>query len=184
MICTNAFATVGIIPAYAGSTPRFDSPCAAPRDHPRVCGEHALITRIRQMLSGSSPRMRGALGSHRCEPALVGIIPAYAGSTLLTPSTSLMMRDHPRVCGEHDGYCTIPDRDQGSSPRMRGAPGFAGVLGFAGGIIPAYAGSTPFIFTKQTIRRDHPRVCGEHDYRLRRKPQVPGSSPRMRGARD
>ena len=29
-------------------------------------------------------------------------------------------------------------------------------------ITPAYAGSTPYNLRKKSLKRDHPRVCGEH----------------------
>ena len=33
---------------------------------------------------------------------LYGIIPAYAGNTIAKAILSDTLRDHPRVCGEHD----------------------------------------------------------------------------------
>ena len=50
----------GIIPAYAGSTSTSLTAERCPRDHPRVCGEHPRPDWGRVLLSGSSPRMRGA----------------------------------------------------------------------------------------------------------------------------
>ena len=49
------------------------------------------------------------------------------------------------------------------------------------GIIPAYAGNTPPFPTGLRKRRDHPRVCGEHDLGVRNAAKEWGSSPRMRG---
>ena len=49
------------------------------------------------------------------------------------------------------------------------------------GIIPAYAGNTNDADSYSTARRDHPRVCGEHDHHLGVVPVVQGSSPRIRG---
>ena len=76
----------GIIPAYAGSTGpqrglRFDD-----GDHPRVCGEHLVLDTRDLRTSGSSPRMRGALPTISCICVVIGIIPAYAGSTANTQS--------------------------------------------------------------------------------------------------
>ena len=52
----------------------------------------------------------------------------------------------------------------------------------AGGIIPAYAGSTQPRSWCRAGGWDHPRVCGEHA-RLRKAHGImAGSSPRMRGA--
>ena len=91
----------GIIPAYAGSTDRLPACGAAWRDHPRVCGEHAVIISILAWGGGSSPRMRGAPIQTKREGMPSRIIPAYAGSTRSRGSSSGRCRDHPRVCGEH-----------------------------------------------------------------------------------
>ena len=49
-------------------------------------------------------------------------------------------------------------------------------------IIPAYAGSTRTLRAFFPLRRDHPRVCGEHLSLNSCWAVVRGSSPRMRGA--
>ena len=77
---------VGIIPAYAGSTPRASAPGASSWDHPRVCGEHEWHSDVVTAAQGSSPRMRGALHLLGLHALALGIIPAYAGST---PSLSV-----------------------------------------------------------------------------------------------
>ena len=71
----------------------------------------------------------------------------------------------------------------GSSPRMRGAPFYLQPRIHQQGIIPAYAGSTVGKAVRAGMRRDHPRVCGEHSAVLTYNWNSPGSSPRMRGAR-
>ena len=71
---------------------------------------------------------------------------------------------------------------EGSSPRMRGAQSTALPLLSASGIIPAYAGSTPFRLVGGAFLRDHPRVCGEHRKMQQAINAGKGSSPRMRGA--
>ena len=71
----------GIIPAYAGSTLSFVVLSSCQGDHPRVCGEHLMLAARRVAQSGSSPRMRGAHYEHVGVLEVVGIIPAYAGST-------------------------------------------------------------------------------------------------------
>ena len=71
----------GIIPACAGSTLRSALPCPAPRDHPRLRGEHSPERAASMASRGSSPLARGA-PSLDFEGSLdVGIIPACAGST-------------------------------------------------------------------------------------------------------
>ena len=90
-----------IIPAYAGSTGSVMFRDNYDGDHPRVCGEHGKSTLLFGFPEGSSPRMRGALllGSDRYHDRR--IIPAYAGSTSTPAERSLLLEDHPRVCGEH-----------------------------------------------------------------------------------
>ena len=71
----------GIIPADAGSTVSVLMNWTVMKDHPRGCGEHCRPLVRSARYRGSSPRMRGAL--RRACPccAIVGIIPADAGST-------------------------------------------------------------------------------------------------------
>ena len=51
------------------------------------------------------------------------------------------------------------------------------------GIIPAYAGSTPFHDVSLLVSQDHPRIRGEHDTPLTNVTPFTGSSPHTRGAR-
>ena len=89
-------------------------------DHPRVCGEHAQETERRAQESGSSPRMRGTHLSAGASATYRGIIPAYAGNTSACMRVTGRVRDHPRVCGEHNGNPSAVTFVSGSSPRMRG----------------------------------------------------------------
>ena len=95
MIC------VRIIPAYAGSTYGWPYGVDLSEDHPRVCGEHHGLDVSGDALEGSSPRMRGARSLFGQNRTQIGIIPAYAGSTMLSAYRTGDVRDHPRVCGEH-----------------------------------------------------------------------------------
>ena len=135
----------GIIPAYAGNTPRHGSSPACRRDHPRVCGEHTALHQRCAGPLGSSPRMRGTRPARRTEIHPRGIIPAYAGNTCRTRSPRQCARDHPRVCGEHIEPMDRSDRFTGSSPRMRGTLLRWSVVFRDVGIIPAYAGNTLLI---------------------------------------
>ena len=65
---------------------------------------------------------------------------------------------------------------------MRGALSLPPLSVSLSGIIPAYAGSTNHTSPVYGRTRDHPRVCGEHRYNVRKFFDDPGSSPRMRGA--
>ena len=71
----------GIIPACAGSTSSSTLAAVLSRDHPRMCGEHIILTPPTILRAGSSPHVRGALNTWRWNNPLSGIIPACAGST-------------------------------------------------------------------------------------------------------
>ena len=135
----------GIIPACAGSTFNASFGALQNRDHPRMCGEHAQGQWAAEVRVGLSPHVRGA---HRRQPQLrqrAGIIPACAGSTCWSRSTSRTVRDHPRMCGEHFDAGDLEVHVGGSSPHVRGAPRVEGLEPEKSGIIPACAGSTMVI---------------------------------------
>ena len=65
---------------------------------------------------------------------------------------------------------------------MRGARGQMDFKHGLGGIIPADAGSTIILELADSLKRDHPRGCGEHLSMISSVKAASGSSPRMRGA--
>ena len=171
----------GIIPACAGNTPRRSSRGSRPRDHPRVCGEHSNTCPTADGRPGSSPRVRGTRARVVRFEYLLGIIPACAGNTFECIELSRLLRDHPRVCGEHGLDGVQPTLQAGSSPRVRGTPLQIPNLCFQPGIIPACAGNTERHPPEVGVAGDHPRVCGEHiAYRIEGASSQ-GSSPRVRG---
>ena len=173
----------GIIPAYAGSTAAGFGSSAAPRDHPRIRGEHSQESRRFSSFMGSSPHTRGAPGEIQTHPPLCGIIPAYAGSTCNSAWRSPGTRDHPRIRGEHCVCSVLSSYVLGSSPHTRGALEVLLMPSAMVGIIPAYAGSTDKLDVIETTRRDHPRIRGEHFLYGLTCWFVVGSSPHTRGAR-
>ena len=151
-----------IIPADAGSTRYTTHTSNSSRDHPRGCGEHPSTRAWEDTGAGSSPRMRGAQGVPGHSHDQGRIIPADAGSTKDGTANQTHPTDHPRGCGEHFyGEMDYGGFD-GSSPRMRGAQAVELVDRPKDGIIPADAGSTQKGIDKDTMKRDHPRGCGEH----------------------
>ena len=175
-------APLGIIPAYAGSTPSPSTRRTTGRDHPRIRGEH--LTELSALLtaSGSSPHTRGAQRVRAAARVVRGIIPAYAGSTA-TPSTSGSATwDHPRIRGEHDEVVFYDTGAEGSSPHTRGAREYLGWWSNDEGIIPAYAGSTHRVAAWLSRARDHPRIRGEHAVSPSDSATLAGSSPHTRGA--
>ena len=135
-------------------------------DHPRMCGEHIDRIIVIPQDRGSSPHVRGARVCFCIAVALCGIIPACAGSTKLTSSKHCAIRDHPRMCGEHEAIGLYPSGRWGSSPHVRGARcGMFRSLTVRR-IIPACAGSTLFWKTQIACYEDHPRMCGEHTSKI------------------
>ena len=136
---------------------------------------------------GSSPRVRGTPAPRRRLHNRGGIIPACAGNTRSRPRTPAAVRDHPRVCGEHQPGRDADDAIKGSSPRVRGtqdrhrsgsqdAPGSSprvrgtraasNLVRCSCRIIPACAGNTGMSALRVSASRDHPRVCGEHTKKI------------------
>ena len=172
----------GIIPACAGSTRWASAGTAAPRDHPRMRGEHLPAAHRLVRLRGSSPHARGALSSRPERSPSARIIPAYAGSTGSGSGGWRRRRDHPRMRGEHGGWrCRFPSAP-GSSPHARGAPRQGGPDAEHRGIIPACAGSTRCRWPARRSCRDHPRMRGEHRRGASDMAAKLGSSPHARGA--
>ena len=157
------------------------------------------------LAAGSPPRMRGK-GVKPCNERVgMGITPACAGKRAIHNTVQLLVRDHPRMCGEKPTLrCPcLPCR--GSPPHVRGKavppllvsdryedhPRVCGEKGpqtMKGGhcarIAPAYAGESTCNTVGRQHRGEHPRVCGE-------KPKVmnlvlvrPGSPPHVRGKVD
>ena len=125
--------------------------------------------------------MRGALDTQTQGSIQGGIIPADAGSTRLSPMPHHELQDHPRGCGEHVTVLPRSAPSMGSSPRMRGTPGYEEPEQGCGRIIPADAGNTRRLRNPKGLRWDHPRGCGEHTFSASNCAGVRGSSPRMRG---
>ena len=87
-----------------------------------MCGEHFIISARGLGKTGSSPHVRGAQFRGEFVDHLVGIIPACAGSTTGVAASAKVTRDHPRMCGEHNGWKDKAALYLGSSPHVRGAP--------------------------------------------------------------
>ena len=194
-----------IIPAYAGSTGHVEGAFHFWPDHPRIRGEHIFVRVARLILEGSSPHTRGArrrqnryAPPRRNRPAYGGspgppiparpaggggIIPAYAGSTIVEEETGRKpigssphtrgarrrlhrLRPRYRIIPAYAGS-TVPVgyvvQDRGDHPRIRGEhPSSTTSWTTSGRIIPAYAGSTPGGRLPFRGVADHPRIRGEH----------------------
>ena len=112
---------------------------------------------------------------------LEGIIPTRAGTT--APATPWASRtgDHPHTRGGHGLIEKYGTKQQGSSPHVRGPPRDAPGGLEACGIIPACAGTTTHHAPPSVRKRDHPRMCGDHDEDGNTPSVQQGSSPHVRG---
>ena len=172
---------MGLIPARAGNTifSRFSTvPAWA---HPRSRGEHEDFTPGSGKRLGSSPLARGTPAGCVKMGSSTGLIPARAGNTNLTISSTSTSRAHPRSRGEHNLRERAYERFLGSSPLARGTPvrvppAFVGV-----GLIPARAGNTGSLAQLVAFQRAHPRSRGEHTLCFSMFASAPGSSPLARG---
>ena len=109
-----------IIPACAGRTTRYRPRTCAWPDHPRVCGANVHVGSGRCTCGGSSPRVRGELQRESRYGGLGRIIPACAGRTRSSVSSTRRRPDHPRVCGANSVEGSKTADLSGSSPRVRG----------------------------------------------------------------
>ena len=146
-----------------------------------MCGEQPFGGHSGGLCQGSPPRVRGTVGALRALWPLDGITPACAGNRMSDGRTSFTREDHPRVCGEQLMGLPSMSIRIGSPPRVRGT--VASVIAMAGDerITPACAGNSRFGNLSATIKKDHPRVCGEQEYRPLSLMMVMGSPPRVRG---
>ena len=69
-------------------------------------------------------------------------IPAYAGKTRRVASVTMLVSEHPRVCGENLDFVHHAEKPCGTSPRMRGKQGLIWWIMVVLRNIPAYAGKT------------------------------------------
>ena len=159
--CRTGSGSVRIIPALAGNT-HVSLPASPMRsDHPRSRGEYLPDRGVVLQEEGSSPLSRGIRGVLVLVAGAGGIIPALAGNTWPTCTTSPVCGDHPRSRGEY--YTPFPEQllQLGSSPLSRG-------------ILPNCANT-------HTMILDHPRSRGEYPDRVAGAEPHRGSSPLSRG---
>lgn len=129
-------------------------------EHPRLCGEHMMLSSSSAFVIGIPLHIRGARIMNHQNHMSAGNIPAYAGSTDVYIHETVFREGHPRLCGEHQVISRNGDQYVGSSPPRRGTRTGASPAPAGHGIIPAYAGST-LSFSPPVLSK--------------------GSSPRMRG---
>ena len=133
------------------------------------------------MGEGSSPLARGLHAVDRCGAADRRIIPARAGSTLVSASSAASAADHPRSRGVYRAGRRPRLPPQGSSPLARGLRNSSRLFSRLARIIPARAGFTTARSTPTPWARDHPRSRGVYVLVPGSVGVVQGSSPLARG---
>nr|CUV12158.1 conserved protein of unknown function [Ralstonia solanacearum] len=149
------------IPACAGNTPSGRACRRPPAVHPRMRGEHRIISIELAKAGGSSPHARGT-------PAC----------SLAHATTSTV---HPRMRGEHVRIAFGCLDFRGSSPHARGTLGFYESTKIPSRFIPACAGNTTAGTSRTTSAPVHPRMRGEHGVLATISTSLYGSSPHARG---
>ena len=109
------------------------------------------------------------------------LIPAWAGKTTSTRRPRSPSTAHPRVGGENTTAEHPSSTKPGSSPRGRGKLRPGVLQGNEGGLIPAWAGKTPWVTGRGARPPAHPRVGGENNVCRFGRDYDRGSSPRGRG---
>ena len=92
-----------------------------------------------------------------------------------------LCQDHPRACGDYLPFFGSCLGHSGSPPRLRGLHATYGENSENVGITPALAGTTLWKLFMSERYRDHPRACGDYQWRTRRNWRCLGSPPRLRG---
>ena len=110
----------GSIPACAGETRDDAVGRPAAEVYPRVCGgNRGILTQV-TAVAGLSPRVRGKRPNLAVNELRYWSIPACAGETTASPSTSSTNTVYPRVCGGNRTRVPIIMTATGLSPRVRG----------------------------------------------------------------
>ena len=158
--------------------PALSSPDSA---HPRSRGEHTFRCLMSFIMSGSSPLARGTHpnGQRTIHPHR--LIPARAGNTIGSVTTSCTVSAHPRSRGEHSPPRRPATPFAGSSPLARGTLCPSGGAVALSRLIPARAGNTDSVVGGHGVCPAHPRSRGEHMPLLPRLSLWAGSSPLARG---
>ena len=130
-----------ITPACAGNSPSGPTPPGAARDHPRVCGEQICPDLSSLQYLGSPPRVRGTASGMHLHRRRKRITPACAGNSPPRTTSTLFLKDHPRVCGEQLVRVARGGLGMGSPPRVRGTEGKTDINPMWRRITPACAGN-------------------------------------------
>ncbi len=173
----------GLIPAYAGRTTATNTPCHRRGAHPRLRGVDIHRRWPHEIGEGSSPLTRGGRRVGSARGVEHGLIPAYAGRTILLVWMFADDEAHPRLRGADHASSHFQLSPVGSSPLTRGGLLWDKKFDNGDGLIPAYAGRTRNLKTPYSISWAHPRLRGADSNWRRAMVARGGSSPLTRGGR-
>ena len=169
------------IPACAGEPSQTAALNALDGVYPRVCGGTLRVRRLRLLIVGLSPRVRGNRHQQGTYVSAGGSIPACAGEPTMNNQCGRKFTVYPRVCGGTTDAVSDIITQAGLSPRVRGNPMREKIRSVNIRSIPACAGEPPTpcqVLFQATV---YPRVCGgTRSTPFSRKICV-GLSPRVRG---
>ena len=109
------------------------------------------------------------------------ITPAGAGKTPSCTTFAPLVQDHPRRCGENQSLLLVNEHRVGSPPQVRGKRHPEWHIHGDARITPAGAGKTIHTGVRICTAEDHPRRCGENDFKLKSNRKEVGSPPQVRG---
>ena len=175
------YGAIRFIPAPAGNRGASEVPLELVAVHPRACGEQLTPLGPTALQIGSSPRLRGTVGSREPHVPLDRFIPAPAGNRGRPGRLRQREPVHPRACGEQTPVRSSNGKIAGSSPRLRGTAVLRLRVAMVPRFIPAPAGNRCHCRTGVVSLSVHPRACGEQPTGPGQRPPTPGSSPRLRG---
>ena len=147
-------------------------------------GEYGVVGCVPVGCGGSSPRGRGIRPHQPHSLPERGLIPAWAGNTLVERLYRAAFPAHPRVGGEYHPFRIEGGVCVGSSPRGRGIRQPPQRSWPAIRLIPAWAGNTSSSSSRWSLAAAHPRVGGEYTLWMACLVRRLGSSPRGRGIPD
>ena len=151
-----------LIPACAGTTVIGHVFVENGRAHPRLRGDYCLSYCLNSTSPGSSPPARGLLYLILAITAVLGLIPACAGTTILSDIVKGYRTAHPRLRGDYSSRRPRTKRLRGSSPPARGLPFLSSNFLNVKRLIPACAGTTQLVLTGRMLTGAHPRLRGDY----------------------
>ena len=172
-----------LIPAHAGKTLLRALGAGACAAHPRSRGENSWGRGVHPRQGGSSPLTRGKRAQAQQGHLHVRLIPAHAGKTGRPYLGLPRPQAHPRSRGENRTEDLLVLLQLGSSPLTRGKLSLPVDATQAHRLIPAHAGKTRELWTRNSRPRAHPRSRGENIKTALGEYADDGSSPLTRGKR-